>query len=158
VSLKEKGVRPNREVLKAILEADAIVLGPGSLYTSIIPNLLVPGVAENIALSRAVKVLVCNVMTQPGETDFFSVSDHVKAIQRHTGPNFVHYVVANKEKVPVRLLKRYESYGQEPVVVDEAPLTDLGVKVIRANLLHREDYVRHSPEKLGKTIIRLLVI
>ncbi len=158
VMLKEKRIRPNKEVLKAILEADAVVLGPGSLYTSILPNLLIPEVAETIALSRAIKILVCNVMTQPGETDFFSVADHVKAVLKHTGPNFVHYVIANKEKVPARLLKKYEAFGQEPVVLDDDAVEEQGVKLVKANLLHQEDYVRHSPEKLGKAIIRLLVI
>ncbi|HVZ80808.1 MAG TPA: gluconeogenesis factor YvcK family protein [bacterium] len=156
--LKEKKVRPNPEVLKAILEADAIVLGPGSLYTSVIPNLLIPEVAETIALSRAVKVYVCNVMTQPGETDRMTVADHVKALFRHTGPGFVHYVIANKERVPANLLARYESYGQEPVTVDEEALHALGVQLRRANLLDQNDYVRHNPEKLGRAIIRLLVM
>ena len=114
VMLKEKKIRPNREVLKAILEADAVVLGPGSLYTSIIPNLLIPEVAETIALSRAVKIYVCNVMTQPGETDFFTVSDHVKAILNHTGPNFMHYVIANKEKVPAKLLSVMRPMARNP--------------------------------------------
>jgi uncharacterized cofD-like protein len=156
--LKEKKIRPNKDVLQAILEADAVVLGPGSLFTSILPNLLIKEVAETIALSRAVKIYVCNIMTQPGETDYFSVSDHLKVILKHTGPNFVHYVIANKEKVPSRLLKRYEANGQQPVGVDEAAVKDLGARIVRANLLHHEDFVRHSPEKLGKTIIRLLVI
>jgi uncharacterized cofD-like protein len=156
--LKEKKIRPNKDVLQAILEADAVVLGPGSLYTSILPNLLIKEVAETIALSRAVKIYVCNIMTQPGETDFFSVSDHLKVILKHTGPNFVHYVIANKEKVPSRLLKRYSAHKQEPVAVDDAAVKDLGAKLVRTNLLHHEDYVRHSPEKLGKAIIRLLVI
>ncbi len=96
VMLKQK-VKPNKEVLKAILEADAIVLGPGSLFTSVIPNLLIPEVSEQIALSRAVKIYVCNVMTQPGETDNYSVADHLKALFRHTGPGFVHYVIANRK-------------------------------------------------------------
>jgi uncharacterized cofD-like protein len=158
VVLKEGKVRPNKEVLKAILEADAIVLGPGSLFTSVLPNLLIGEVAETIALSRAVKIYVCNIMTQPGETDHFSVSDHVKAILRHTGPNFIHYVIANKERVPSKLLRRYEEHGQEPVVVDEDNVEELGVQLRAANLLHHEDFVRHSPEKLGKAIIRRLVI
>lgn len=158
VMLKEKKIRPNKEVLKAILEADAIVLGPGSLFTSILPNLLIPEIAETIALSRAIKIYIANIMTQPGETDFFSVSDHVKAILKHTGAGFIHYVIANKEKVPSRLLKRYERHGQEPVIVDESAVEELGVQLIKANLLHQEDYVRHSPEKLGKAVMRRLVI
>jgi uncharacterized cofD-like protein len=158
VLLKEKKLKPNKQVLKAILEADAIVLGPGSLYTSVLPNLLIPEVSETIALSRAVKIYVCNVMTQPGETDFFSVSDHVNAILKHTGPNFIHYVLANREKVPSKLLSRYAAFGQEPVVVDEDAMEKTGVQLVKANLLHHEDFVRHNPEKLGRAIIRLLVI
>jgi len=157
ILLKEKRVRPNKDVLKAILEADAVVLGPGSLFTSVLPNLLIPEVAETIALSRAVKIYVCNVMTQPGETDRYKVSDHVKTLLKHTGPNFVHYVIANKEKVPQKLLARYEAYGQEPVTVDDEAVKETGVRLLKANLLHREDFVRHSPEKLGRAIIRLLV-
>jgi uncharacterized cofD-like protein len=157
IMLKEKKIRPNKEVLKAILEADAIVLGPGSLFTSVLPNLLIPEVAETIALSRAVKIYVCNVMTQPGETDHMTVSEHVKAILKHTSPGFIHYVIANKEKVPTPLLARYEAHGQEPVVVDEAAIKALDIQLKKENLLYREDYVRHSPEKLGKSIIRLLV-
>jgi uncharacterized cofD-like protein len=158
ILLKEKNIKPNKQVLKAILEADAVVLGPGSLYTSVIPNLLIPQVAETIALSRAVKIYVCNVMTQPGETDDYAVSDHVKAVLNHTGPNFIHYVIANKEKVSPKLLQRYKTYHQVPVVLDEAEVNALGVKLIKSNLLNHENYVRHSSEKLGKAIIRRLVI
>ena len=157
VMLKQR-VKPNKEVMKAILEADAIVLGPGSLFTSVIPNLLIPEVAERIALSRAVKIYVCNVMTQPGETDQYTVSDHLKAIFRHTGPSFVHYVIANQETPPVSLLKKYADSGQQPVEVDEEKVEELGVKLVMANLLHKEDFVRHSPFKLGRAIIRRLVI
>ncbi len=158
IMLKEKKIRPNKDVLKALLEADAIVLGPGSLYTSILPNLLIPEVAETIALSRAIKIYVCNVMTQPGETDNLTVSDHVKAILKHTSPGFIHYVIANKEKVPTQLLARYEANGQEPVVVDEEAVKVLDVELVQVNLLNQEDYVRHSPEKLGKAIVRRLVM
>ncbi len=158
LQLKEKRVRPNRNALKAILEADAIVLGPGSLYTSILPNLVIPEVAENLALSRAVKIYVCNVMTQPGETDHYTVSDHVRALFQHTAPNFVHYVVANKEPVPHKLLHKYELSGQVPVTVDDKEVAALGVRLVKANLLHREDFVRHEPDKLGKTLMKLLVI
>jgi len=82
----------------------------------------------------------------------------VKAILGHTGPNFIHYVIANKEKVPSKLLKRYEAFGQEPVRLDDDAVSEQNVKLVKANLLHQEDYVRHSPEKLGRAIIRLLVI
>ncbi len=158
VLLKEKKIRPNKDVLKAILEADAIVFGPGSLFTSILPNLLIEEVASTIALSRAVKIYVCNIMTQPGETDGYTVSDHVRVFLAHTAPHFIHYVIANKEEVPIPLLERYLVSHQEPVKIDEEAIEKLGVKLVQANLLHRKDFVRHSPEKLGKTIIRRLVI
>jgi uncharacterized cofD-like protein len=154
--LKERKVRPNPEALKAILEADAIVLGPGSLFTSVLPNLLIPQVAENIALSRATKIYVCNVMTQPGETDHFTVSDHVRTLFQHTAPDFVHYVVVNHEPIPHRLLDKYARSGQEPVMVDQEEVEALGPRLVKANLLHQEDFVRHHPEKLGKTLMKLL--
>lgn len=158
LELKERRVRPNKDVLQAILEADAIIMGPGSLYTSILPNLLVEDVKERIALSRAVKIYVCNVMTQAGETEHFTVSDHVKALLDHTAPNFVHYVLANKEPIPRKLLRRYAESGQEPVVCDDAQVEALGPTLIKANLLHSEDFVRHDPEKLGRALMRRLVI
>lgn len=158
LSLKEKNVRPNREALKAILEADAIILGPGSLYTSVLPNLLIPQVAENIALSRATKIYVCNVMTQPGETDHYTAADHVRALFQHTAPDFVHYVVVNKEPIPARLLDKYAKSGQEPVVVDAEEVEAMGPRLVRANLLHRDDFVRHHPDKLGKALMKRLVI
>lgn len=156
--LKEKRVRPNKEVLKAILEADAVIMGPGSLYTSVLPNLMVEDVAERIVMSRAVKIYVCNVMTQPGETDFYTVADHVKALVDHTAPGLLHYVLANKEHIPSKLLKRYADEGQEPVVGDRAEVEALGPALVRAPLLHKTDFVRHDPEKLGKAIMKLLVI
>jgi uncharacterized cofD-like protein len=158
VFLKEKHVRPNKAVLKALLEADAIIMGPGSLYTSVLPNLLVKEVAETVALARAAKIYVCNVMTQPGETDYYTASDHVKALVDHTAPNFVHYVLANKESIPKRLLRRYAEGQQEPVLCDDKAVEILGPTLVKADLLHSEDYVRHDPDKLGKALIKLLVI
>ncbi len=156
--LKEKHIKPNKAVLKALLEADAIIMGPGSLYTSILPNLMIKEVAETIALARAVKIYVCNVMTQHGETDHFNVSDHVRTLLAHTAPNFVHYVIANKENIPKRLLSRYAASGQEPVHCDDQGVKVLGPTLIKSNLLHNEDFVRHDPDKLGKAIMKLLVI
>jgi uncharacterized cofD-like protein len=155
--LKETSVHPNKAVLKAILNADAIVLGPGSLFTSILPNLLVKEVSETIAIARAIKIYVCNVMTQPGETDAFRVSDHVRALLAHTSTNFIHYVLANKETVPSYLLNRYLKFKQEPVIIDQKEVESLGPKLVRANLLNRENFVRHSPEKLSKAIVKMLI-
>ncbi len=159
LALEPRDVRPNPEALEAISRADAIVLGPGSLYTSILPNLLVPGLAQAVAQSRALKILVCNVMTQPGETDAFKASDHLWALHSQAGMPLVDYVVANTEQPPERLLKRYQAQRQEMVSVDRERMESLGVRLVRARLLeHGSEFVRHNPERLAKTVMRLIII
>jgi uncharacterized cofD-like protein len=145
-------------VLQAISEADAILLGPGSLYTSILPNLLVPGVARAVAASPAVKVYVCNVMTQPGETDGFKASDHLQAIQDITGLSLVDYAVANTERPSEALLRRYAGEGSIPVEMDREGLEALGVRLVKARLLAPGDFLRHDPRKLARTVVRLIVL
>ena len=110
-------VTPLPEALLALQEADAIVLGPGSLYTSVIPNLLVPGIAQAIADSNATKIYACNVMTQPGETTGYTASDHLRAILQHTTPELVDYVLVNTAAIEPALLQRYQAEGAEPVVM-----------------------------------------
>ena len=113
--LVPRRVRPLPEVLAAIRRADLITLGPGSLYTSLIPNLLVSGVAEALSRSPAARVFVANLMTQPGETDGYSAAEHVKAIYAHTRPGLFDWVVINHAPVSPRLRKRYKAEGAEPV-------------------------------------------
>jgi uncharacterized cofD-like protein len=156
--LEPEDCQPTSEVLQAIEEADAILLGPGSLYTSVAPNLLVPGVAKAVASSAALKVYIGNVMTQPGETDGYALSDHVAALQRLTGLPLVDYVVANTEAPAERLLKRYALEGQSAVAVDREALERLGVKLVRARLLASGDLLRHDPRKLARVVMRLIVI
>ncbi len=112
---------PLDEVIAALREADAIVLGPGSLYTSIMPNLLVDRVAREIEIASAVKIYVCNVMTQPGETDGYSAAAHVRALMRGTDARLCDVVVVNDE-LPRKLREEYAEEGQYPVDVDEAEL------------------------------------
>ncbi|MGB9804563.1 gluconeogenesis factor YvcK family protein [Desulfofundulus sp.] len=145
---------PLPEALKAIATADAVVLGPGSLYTSILPNLLVRGIADAIARTRAVRIYVCNVMTQPGETDGYTASDHLQAIINHAGP-IVDYMVVNQGSIPARLKVRYRREGAVPVVVDGEKLQQMGVTVIGANLVHEGNVVRHHPDKLARIILEL---
>jgi len=145
---------PLPEALQAIARADAVVLGPGSLYTSILPNLLVRGISEAIARTRAVRVYVCNVMTQPGETDGYTASDHLKAIFSHAGP-IVDYVVVNRGSIPARLKVRYRREGAVPVVADTEILQQMGVKVIEGDLVHESNVVRHHPGKLARLILEL---
>jgi uncharacterized cofD-like protein len=159
LELQPPDARPNPEVLQAIAHADAIILGPGSLYTSILPNLLVPGVAKAVARSGAMKVLVCNVMTQPGETDGFPVSAHVQALKAQTGLDLADYVLANTEAPSADVLRRYAAKGQYPVALDRDAIEAQGVRLVRARLLEtRDGLVRHHPGRLARTLIRLIVI
>ena len=146
------------QVIEAIKLAELIILGPGSLYTSVIPNLLVPDLLQAIDESKAPKVYICNVMTQPGETNNYSVSDHVKAILDHTeqGQKIIDYVVVNNAEPDKNQLAKYKADGQYPVEVDLFELKKLGVKVISANLLNKGNLVRHNPKKLAKTIMKHL--
>jgi uncharacterized cofD-like protein len=159
LSLEPASVKPNAEVLKAIAKADAIVLGPGSLYTSILPNLLVSGVAAAVAGSRALKIVACNIMTQPGETDHFRVSDHLRALQDLSGHSLADYVIANSESPPAPLLAHYVSEGQQMVEIDKKNVADLGVRLVRARLLENSmQRIRHDPDKLARAIMRLIII
>lgn len=144
------------DALRAIREADAIVLGPGSLYTSVIPNLLIPEILSEIKESQVPKIYVCNVMTQPGETDGYSVSDHVRALQKVGGPTLFDYVLVNHDP-PQRLRDRYQEMGQLAVRLDLGELQALGVVPIVASLLDEGDMVRHNPAVLGQALIDWLV-
>ncbi|MFZ5815717.1 MAG: gluconeogenesis factor YvcK family protein [Bacillota bacterium] len=150
-------IRPLKEALQAIEEADVVVLGPGSLYTSIIPNLLVPGVADAIRRSKALKIYVCNVMTEPGETDGYAVSHHLKALIDHAGYGIVDLCVVNNGPISEELKARYREQNAHPVVVDP-PAYKLGVEVVQRDLLDANTtYVRHSPEKLAQVIGQLFL-
>jgi len=135
VYLEPGKVKPLDEVIEAIGEADVIVLGPGSLFTSIIPNLLVDGVCDAIKKSKALKIYVCNVMTQPGETDGYSVSDHIKALERHSFEGIVDYCIFNTADIPELLKKKYSEDGAQIVRVD---YDELDTKIyIKTNIFHK---------------------
>ncbi|HEY5258040.1 MAG TPA: gluconeogenesis factor YvcK family protein [Candidatus Baltobacteraceae bacterium] len=146
---------PLHEVLEAIAQADAIVLGPGSLYTSILPNLLVDGLARAIAQSSAIKIYVCNVMTQPGETDDLTASDHVRRLLEVAGERVCDTVIVNNE-APQRLVKAYAVEGQVPVEADVAKVASLGLTPISAQVISETQTVRHDSEKLAKVVIDAL--
>ena len=149
------------EVLQAIHEADAIGLGPGSLYTSIIPNLLVNEVRDGIYRSTAIKIYVCNVMTQPGETTDYSVIDHVDAIIKHCGKNMIDWVVVNNNIVPDDILSKYELEGAKQVLCDKnqiIKLRKMGIQVVQGNLIdYSKGLVRHNSEMLAKNIMELVL-
>ena len=156
VALEPADVKAPEEALKAIRKAEVILLGPGSLYTSVIPNLLVPGLAEAIRENPAPKVYICNVMTQPGETDNYTAIDHLKAIEAHVGPGLIDILVVNNGTPSEELLERYGAEGSIPVIVDRDGIEEMGIRVIEADLISREDLVRHDPMKLSKLIRRLV--
>ncbi|MDD4766363.1 MAG: YvcK family protein [Desulfotomaculaceae bacterium] len=155
IYLKPSRCLPLAGALAAIAEADAVVLGPGSLYTSIIPNLLVKGMPEALARTPATKICVCNVMTQPGETGGFTASSHLQAIISHTG-KLLDYAVLNTGQVPFKLRARYRQEGAEPVTADVSEIKKLGIKVVSEDLIHKTDVVRHHPDKLARVILKLV--
>jgi len=156
VYLKPEDSVATEESLEAVDEADVIILGPGSLYTSIIPNLIIKGISEAIKKSSAFKIYVCNVMTQQGESDQFSASDHIKVIVEHTYKDIIDACIINSAQVPKDSLKRYESENSFPVEPDRENIRNMGYKVMATDLLSINDYVRHDPDKLVKALIKLI--
>lgn len=150
---------PLEESVEAINDADVIVLGPGSLYTSVIPNLLVNHIVDTIYNAKAPKVYIANVMTQPGETDGYDVLDHVNAILKHSTLDFLDYVIANREEIPMDTLEKYILDGSKPVLMgvrDEEVLKSKGIKLIGENLINiRKDYIRHDNIKLSKLLMEI---
>ncbi|MBN2831165.1 MAG: YvcK family protein [Candidatus Omnitrophica bacterium] len=142
------------DAIKAIKEAQVIVLGPGSLYTSIIPNLLIKEIVDAIVVSDAVKVYVCNVMTQPGETDGYSVSEHIRALIIHSHPKIMDYCVVNTSEVPKDILRRYADQDSYVVVNDRRKIEEMGYRVIEDDFVTIEDtLIRHDYLKLAKIIL-----
>jgi uncharacterized cofD-like protein len=151
--LSSPNVRPLPEAIDAIRQANLILMGPGSLYTSILPNLLIPEIARVIARSRAPRVYIANLMTQPGETTNYSVAEHLRAIQTHVKPRIVDYVVANRQKVSAAVAKRYRKEGAAQVKVDAAGLRELGVQVLLGNLLEEQNVIRHNSARLARLLL-----
>ncbi len=157
VYLNPPDVRPVPEVLEAIAHADLILLGPGSLYTSVLPNLLVPGIAEALRRASAPVVYIVNVMTQPGETDGFRASDHVRVVVEHLGPGVVGVALVNTQmpRNPV-LLQRYREEGAVPVEPDLERVGQLGVEAVGRPLISETDLLRHDPARLAEAVLEVL--
>lgn len=153
VRLLPEGAAALPEVVEAIDRADLILLGPGSLYTSVIPNLLVDGVAQAIARSRALKVYACNIMTQDGETEEMTAADHVLALMEH-GVEGLSVCLCNNASVPAHLLERYRAEDARPTVIDASRLEDMGVEVVEAPLTSENaQYARHDPDRLAQAVL-----
>lgn len=155
VFLKPPGAAPLPEAVAAIREADAVVLGPGSLFTSIIPNLLVGGISRAVAESSALKIYVCNVMTQPGETDGYTAADHTRAIIEYIGVK-PDVALINNIKPHHKLAGIYRVPGSEPVAVDIQEVKKLGVIPVEKDLLSASNIMCHNSQKLAGAIMELL--
>lgn len=142
--------------LEAILDADLICIGPGSVYTSVIPNLLIPGVASAMRESKAMKVYICNVMTQPGESDSFSASEHVSAIMSQVKERVFDYVVVNTGVPSQDALEKYRHVGQNLVDPDIDRIRAMGLRVISGNFMSESDFVRHDPVKVVSRLMTML--
>ena len=143
------------DALEAIRHADLITLGPGSLYTSVLPDLLVPEILQAIKESNAPCLYICNIMTQPGETEGYTVSDHVKALIEHVGKNVIDYVLVNNASPSQEILKKYEEAGEFPVKIDAKQVEETGVIMIESDLLGEERGASHNSLVLAENIIRI---
>ena len=153
VQLFPKKVPAVPAAIEAIESADAIILGPGSLYTSIMPNLLVDGVAQALKKSKAIKIYICNVLTQPGETDNYTASRHAKAILDHTGHGTIDYVLVNSAPIPDSM---WRGTGATPVEIDEDKVNALGCGLIKADLMSEREAGRHDPDKLCAAVMKII--
>jgi uncharacterized cofD-like protein len=158
VRLVPRSARPLPEVIEAISHADLVLVGPGSLYTSIIPNLLVSGVARALRKTRATRVYIANLMTQPGESQGYSVADHVRAIHEHTRGRILDWVVINHQAISPRLLRRYRADGAEPVTPDVPELQRMGLRCVFDDLVEEDGVVRHDAERLARLLLEEFVL
>ena len=157
IFINPSNCKPAPGVIEAIMEADAIVIGPGSLYTNVIPNLLVKGVAKAIKESKAFKVYVSNLMTEPGQTDNYSLSEHIKAINEHVGKGVIEYCLYDTGEIIPEYIRKYNMEGSELVEQDVSKVKIDGVYLIRRKFSHIENgYIRHNPDAIAATIIQLI--
>lgn len=148
---------PAPGVIEAIQNADAIIIGPGSLYTNVIPNLLVKGVAKAIKENKGFKIYISNIMTEPGQTDNYSLSDHIKAIIEHAGKGIVDYCIYDTGEIVPEFVRRYNREGSEIVEQDVSKAKEEGVKLLQRNLSYIEgEFIRHNPDAIASAIIELI--
>ncbi|WP_203363207.1 YvcK family protein [Bacillus sp. REN10] len=157
VFLTPNDIQPLPETIRAIREADLIIVGPGSLYTSILPNLLVPQIGEEVCFAKARKIYICNLMTQAGETLDFTASDHVRAIYDHMSCAFMDTILVNNEVIPEQIKEKYKEELAKPVVYDIDQLKSLGLHVIFDDIVTREGgMIRHNTNKVADILFNLI--
>ena len=155
VFLTPNDVEPLPDTIKAIQKADLLVFGPGSLYTSILPNLLVQDIQKAILQSKAPNVYICNLMTQAGETHHYSAADHVRALMVHMGAHFIQTILLNTDEVPLSVQKVYEQEQSVPVSYDESQLRDLGITVVKKDIATIHDgAIRHEATKVAEWLVQ----
>ena len=154
LSIEPADVQPVDRALEAIGAADLIVIGPGSLYTSILPNLVIPALGEAIRKARALRVYICNVMTQPGETDGYSAEDHLRAIVEHAGL-VADVMLMNGRRPSEAILAAYAARDQHPVRVDPDAVRELGAHPFFADVVAEGNFVRHDEGALAETLFRI---
>jgi uncharacterized cofD-like protein len=142
--------------VEALGRADLVLLGPGSLYTSILPNLMIPAIRRALERRRGRVALLLNLMTQPGETNGMSALDHLDAIERHAGGGLIDCVLVNSTPLPADPLELYEATGASPVAVDAGAFAARGVPVVEASLLAEGDLIRHDATRLGRAVVAML--
>lgn len=154
----KENVDAPEENLKVLEEADLIIFGIGSLYTSIIPNLLLKGVKESLKKSKAKKIYICNAMQQPGETEGYTVSDHIKAINDNVGEGVIDSVIVDPRDIPSDILERYKNMNSDKVELDREKIKEYNVNIIEKNILEidPQGMVRHHPYKLSAIIYSLI--
>lgn len=151
-------IRPLPETIQAIRQADLIIIGPGSLYTSVLPNLLVPRLGEEVCRSQAKKVYICNLMTQAGETHGYTASDHVRALYDHMSCAFIDTILVNDKEIPKDIQLRYNEELADPVDYDLPRIFELGLEVVHADIAIQENgALRHDPKKVAKILYNLLI-
>ncbi|MCF3942156.1 gluconeogenesis factor YvcK family protein [Oceanobacillus alkalisoli] len=157
VFLSPEPVKPFSHAVQAIIEADLVIIGPGSLYTSIMPNLIVPSVQDALEQTEAKIVYICNLMTQAGETTGYMASDHVEAINRHIGQGIVQSIVVHNEPIKGTIREKYAEENAEPVIYDIDKLLALGLEIIEGDIINKEHpALRHDTDKIAKLLYSLL--
>ena len=157
VYLNPTNCRTGEGVIEAIQNADAIIIGPGSLYTNVIPNLLIKNVAKTIRESKALKIYISNIMTEPGQTDDYSVSDHINSILEHSGEGIIDFCIADVGEIVPEYIRKYNLMGSDVVNLDSSEIKNKGIRLIKGELATVEgNYIRHDPDKTAKLIIELI--
>ena len=157
IFISPSNCRPSPGVIEAIENADVIIVGPGSLYTNVLPNLLVKNVSKAIKDSKALKFYISNIMTEPGQTDNYTLSDHIKAIQEHIGPGVIEYCLADTGEVIPEYIRKYNKEGSDLVEIDNRKLNDYNIKVIQRDMsCVKDNKIRHNPDIIAATIIEMI--